>query len=523
MSEIPRRWRLPAGLAAVGTLLVVVAVLIGTSSGDPDPAPVPSADVSPQGALGVRVSDRPGRRIPLGFLGFSFEFQAVRAYTGPAATHINPVLVALVRNLSPGQAPEIRIGGDSTDLSWVPARGVKPPPYRNYRLTRGWLATTGALARELGARMTMGLNLAADQPALDRAEARAFLRVLGPGRLAAFEIGNEPNVYAKIALLKTKRGRPLKARPHGLSYTEFRHQFAAAAATTRGVALAGPALAAGPTPNRGSWVQPMPNFLAHEPRLRYFTIHRYPLRNCYVPQRSVQYPTVPHLLSSYATVSLARGIRRWVAIADHERKRLRIDELNSVACRGKAGISDTFASALWVTDALFTLAHAGVDGVNLHTLPKSAYELFHFTHAAGRWSAYVQPVYYGLQLFARATPPGARLLTVHKPPRTSGLSIWATRAPDGTLRVVLINKAADASRSIRLQMPAGTGAPATVQRLQAPSEYARGGVTLGGRTYGAQTTSGVLATPHLQSLTVEHGAYTLSVPAGSAALVTFDG
>ena len=57
-------------------------------------------------------------------------------------------------------------------------------------------------------------------------------------------------------------------------------------------------------------------------------------------------------------------------------------------------------------DALFALAREGVDGVNMHTLPRSAYELFKFSHAGGHWSATVAPVYYGLDMFARAARAG---------------------------------------------------------------------------------------------------------------------
>src|SRR5450432_4322306 len=54
-----------------------------------------------------------GRRVPDGFLGFSFEFSAVRAYTGGDPRNINPVFEQLIRNLTPGRRPVIRIGGDS--------------------------------------------------------------------------------------------------------------------------------------------------------------------------------------------------------------------------------------------------------------------------------------------------------------------------------------------------------------------------------------------------------------------------
>jgi hypothetical protein len=524
VSQAPVRWVLAAGLAVVATVLVVVAVLVGTGPGDPspsDPLP-PSANVTPRDAIPVRVSDSGApRHIPPGYLGLSIEFPAVRDYTGSNPHRINPVLLQLIRNLSPGQAPVLRIGGDSTDMSWVAAPGVKAPRYRTYRLTPGWLSSTAALARDLNAQMILGVNLAANQPALARAEAQAYVRTIGRARIAALEIGNEPNVYGKIPGLKIAPDRFRRARPRSYDYARFSREFSAVGAALPRLPLAGPALAVGPRYDPGTWIGSIAKLLRSLPQLRTLTIHRYPLRNCYVPPSSEQYPTVPHLLSGYATTALATSLRPWVQIAHSEHRSLRVDELNSVACRGKAAVSDTFASSLWVTDALFALARAGVDGVNVHTLPRSAYELFHFTHAGNEWSAYVQPVYYGLQLFAQAAPAGARLLTASGPTAGTGLSVWATRDRDGQQRVVLINESPTQSRTVSLRMPPGTGASARVIRLQAASVYARTRVTWGGRSYGIATTSGRLAPPQTQGLTPRAGAYTLSVPHASAALVTF--
>jgi hypothetical protein len=524
VSELPRRWIVATGLVAAATLIVVVAVLVRAGSGDAPPENVltPSADVSSSGAIVLDVgSGGRATKVPAGYLGLSIEFQAVRDYTGSDPRHINPVLVQLIRNLSPGQAPVLRIGGDSTDMSWVPARGVKPPDYEAYPLTPSWLATTAALARTLKAHMTMGINFADNSPKLARAEAEAYLRTIGRTRISALEIGNEPNVYPKIKGLKIGPKRFRRARPRGYSYPAFARQFGALAAALPPVPLAGPALAVGPKSDPGTWVGSVGRLLSAHPRLRTLTIHRYPLRNCYVPPRSPQYPSVAHLLSSYASATLAASLKRWVRIAHSHGRKLRLDELNSVACRGKPAISDAFASSLWVTDALFALARAGIDGVNLHTLPRSAYELFHFRHTGRRWSAYVQPVYYGLALFAAATPPGSRVLAVSGPTHASGLSLWVTRARDDQERAVLVNESATRSRTVSLHMPARVGGTAHVTRLLAPSVYARTGVTLGGQSYGGATTTGRLPAPHTQTLTARRGGYTLTVPHGSAALVTF--
>ena len=541
-----RVWlRVAGGAAAVFVVAAIVAALLLSStartpavsgnghhahaaapSGGGAASTTRSGGSSHRGAVAdapvtVTIGQRPVGAVPAGFLGFSFEFQAVRTYTGSDPAHINPVLVQLIRNLTPGQAPVLRIGGDSTDVSYVPTRGVHPPSFVKYPLTPGWLATTSALQRALGARMIMGLNLAANEPALAAAEAHAFVQTFGRHAIDALEIGNEPNVYSKITVAHIVLGVPLAARPKTFGYPAFHAQFDAIAARTPPLALAGPALAVGPTPGPGSWVQSMPGFLHQDRRLTTMTIHRYPLRNCYVPPRSPQYPSIAHLLAPYSTTGLAGSLRRWIAIAHRAGRGLRLDELNSVACRGKPGVSDRFASALWVTDALFSLARAGLSGIDMHTLPDSAYELFQFAQHDGRWSAQVRPVYYGLTLFAQAAPPGSRILALAQRGGGTSTSSWATRAPDGRVRLVLIDKDPGAGRTITVHLPAGTTATtATVERMTAPGVTAASGVTLGGVGYGPSTTSGKLPVPRLQHVPVHAGKLTVTLGAASAALVT---
>src|SRR5947209_20501175 len=55
-----------------------------------------------------------------GYLGLSLEFGALKAYAGTAPGAPDPVFLQLIRNLTPDQAPVLRIGGDSTDRTWWP-------------------------------------------------------------------------------------------------------------------------------------------------------------------------------------------------------------------------------------------------------------------------------------------------------------------------------------------------------------------------------------------------------------------
>jgi len=88
----------------------------------------------------------------------------------------------------------------------------------------------------------------------------------------------------------------------------------------------------------------------------------------------------------------------------------------------------------------------------------------------------------------REQPAGARLLQVPgKLP--SGIKVWATRAPNGAIHVVVINKRLSGAQTVALRI-AGAGGTASVEQLLAPNVHATSGVTLGGQTFGSVTSTG---------------------------------
>jgi hypothetical protein len=188
------------------------------------------------------------------------------------------------------------------------------------------------------------------------------------------------------------------------------------------------------------------------------------------------------------------------------------------------------ASSLWVLDTLFNMARVGVDGVNIHTFQKAFYEPFAVSEQAGRWSAEVRPLYYGLLMFARAAPPGARLLpAAYRGPAT--LRVWSTRSPDGQIRVVLINDSRARSVTVAVHPPGAPGptaAPglttATGVLLRAPHADATTGVTIGGQSFGASTTTGELSgAARSFTLRAVRGSFVVRVPPATATLLTLGG
>ena len=487
--------------------IVVALALIGVGAlGTPAPAGLTPATT----IVSVRDGGK-GRMIPGGFLGLSFEYRAIEPYAGvdPAAT--NPVFEQLIRNLSPRYPPVVRIGGDSTDWTWWPVPGVPRPPGVNYTLTDRWLQVTSAFTHAVGAHVIFGINLEADSTLLAVAEARALIAGVGRGSIAALEPGNEPELYGAFGWYSTADGRSIPGRPPGWNFPAFVRDFSS---FTR---VLPPAPIAGPTTGGPRWLVHWPQFFAAEPRVHLATLHRYPLHACTEPRGGPGYPTVDHLMSDLSSGALAAITTPYVRIAHARGLRLRVDEMNTISCGSVPAVGQSFASALWVMGVLFQMATIGVDGVNVHTYPDASYNLFSFSHVNGTWSGSVQPEYYGMLMFAQAAPPGSRLVTVSGVPKP--IQAWATRAQDGTLRVLLINPGRSAQQ-LALKLPF-RGAAATLERLEAPSLSSQEGVTLGGRTYGSHTQTGLLAGPPIvEAVTPRAGKYLVTVPAGSASLLS---
>ncbi|MDQ6744539.1 MAG: glycosyl hydrolase family 79 C-terminal domain-containing protein [Actinomycetota bacterium] len=496
--------KVAAGAVRLG--LALAALLAACTLAAPAGADIP--------VLGAQVGAASrGRAMTSGFVGFSFEYRALHVYTGRDPSDLNPVLVALLRDLAPAGGQVLRIGGDSTDQTWWPMHGVIPPGGVSYSLTKGWLRTTRTLAQTLRAKLILGVNLAARRPALSAAEGQALLAGIGSSNIAALEIGNEPDLYPVFAWFKDRRDRVSRSRSRHYAFAGFLSEFARLRATLpRGLALAGP------TFSGLNWMRNLPRFLAAQHGVRIVTFHRYPLRACVHDPSDPSFASIENLLADSSSAGLAAEVVPFVQAAHARGLPFRLDELNSASCRGRAGVSDTFAASLWLLDTLFNEAAVGVDGVNIHTLPGAPYEPFTFSHDAGGWHALVHPSFYGALMFTRAFPPGARLLPVAAP--AGPVKVWATRGADGHTRVVVINQQPDTPVVVKLQLP-GAQAPLTAQELTAPGLGATGGVTLDGQSFGTRTDSGVpQGRPSGAVVAPTAGTYPVQVAPGSAVLLT---
>jgi hypothetical protein len=487
------------GMSPAAALLLCCAAV--ATGGCGSSRPMPHATVVDVGSSVIR------RAIPAGFVGLSMEYTAVPAYAGTNPAALNPIFVQLVRNLAPGESPVLRIGGDSTDWAWWPVPGMARPAGMRITLDPRWLAVARALVKDVNAHLILGVNLEADNARVAATMAQALINGFGRSAVSALELGNEPELYASFGWYRSPAGRAVPGRGRTWSFPAFTNDFSTIARSLPQAPVAGPSIGS------PKWLTQLTRFIARQPRLALVTIHKYPFKHC----SSSSVISAAQLLSDAGTTSLADSVAGFVAFAHAHRVPLRIGEMNAISCGGEHGVSDTFASALWALDALFQMARVGVDGVNIHAATGRVNEMFTFRRLRGSWQATVRPIYYGLLAFARAVPAGSALLHVSGP--GASLSTYATRAPDGQIHVVLINKALGRWRTVAVRVP--RSGDATLQLLRASSIGATTGITLGGQSFGTTTASGTLPAPPSPRVLHKHnGRYLIKLPPATAALLT---
>jgi hypothetical protein len=456
--------------------------------------------------------------VPSSFLGFSTEYWAL-----PIDASYSTLFARILGDVTvPGQGLVLRIGGDSADQTFYEP-SLSTYPIWAYGLTPAWMQQAAALIAADHLHVILDVNHISGTPQLAAALVSEAEQAFPAGSITGIEIGNEPDAYTPQSWQAFVGSSTVGSfgeadLPPTITPTNYRATFAAFAAALAPVApnvpLMGPALA---FPQQGlSWIKA----LAEPPDrgLGAITMHEYPFGDCGDPTGPV-YPSVAGLLNRKAVLSVFSSLRLDALQAQWERLPLRVTEFNSVTCGGVAGVSDSFATALWAPGALFEMLSAGVASADLHlrTTPINA----PFVYDNG--GVDVRPLLYGLILFQRMLGPDAQLASSTVTDEAKlGLSAWAVQVAGDRLNVLLLNKDPRAAR-VRLDVPSDADADsdATVQTLTAPSANASSDVTLDGQQLDAQ--ADWEGTPLTRTITGSSGVFHVRVRGISATLVSIDG
>lgn len=428
------------------------------------------------------------------FMGLGYEISSV-ARPGLLSAQ-NSVYVQLCRTL--GSRGIIRVGGNTSDYASYAASSQalsSPETGPGSIVNEAVLRDLGTFLEATGWRLIWGLNLGRGTVEDAVEEAKAVLAATRP-HLFAFEIGNEPDLFAHREIHR-KKGYDYE--DYLRDYRRFRDVLAR---NIPGIPLAGPDVAIST-----SWVA---RFAKDEGRnVKLLTHHYY--REGQNPTSSIEKllhpdPKLGPILAELRAVSKSSGVP------------YRICETNSFSGGGKPGVSDRFASALWVLDFMYKLATAECDGVNMETGVNQLGFISSYSPIGdderGRYVA--APEFYGMLAFAHGA--AGELVESQLSAGNQNLEAYATITRDKRLCVTLINKepASDASVTIERTQPFQNG---SVLRLSAPSLDSSSGVSFGGAVV---KSDGTWRPDRGEKIQGSGGKVIVRLPAASAAVLIME-
>ncbi len=472
-------------LGAVGCVLA--DALLGGCGGSGDgaaataappanPQPAPSG---PQTVATVSVSASAVGSIGAGFAGLSYEKNSMAL---PRFAPGNSALIGLFKRLGPSL---LRIGGNSVDTTHWAASGAGR--------TSGQVAPSDidALAGFLqasGWTVLYGVNLATSTAAAAAAEVAYAVKSLGAS-LYAIEIGNEPDLYGG------KYFPSWSVADFEQLWGEFRSAILQAAP---GVTLTGPAAAG----NVGTWTVPFGEHVGSG-EIALLTQHYYRGNGQSASSTVAELVSPdPHLIADLVTLKAGASA---IGVP------FRMAETNSFYNGGANGVSDSYASSLWVIDDLFNIAQGGGVGANMHGGGNGD----GYTPIADSDGVVVEarPEYYGLLLFTLAGQGTVLRTTVAA--GALNVTAYTVRADSGGLSIVVVNK--DSTQNLQLSVDTGiTVNSAALLVLTGPALDATSGVAIQGAAVGAD---GSFAPAAAYTAGIAGGVVNCYVPALSAVLI----
>jgi hypothetical protein len=385
------------------------------------------------------------------FIGLSFESSTLN--NGYRYDDVGN-LAQLLKNLG---SSIMRFGGDTADTSYADT-------------TPRVLDGLDRLAKASGWSVLFTENLAHFNAARATADAKALNAALG-SKLFAIACGNEPDVYAYD-----------RVRPAGYTVGNYLAQVNTCyRAIRKGLPHApieGPDAAWS-----ARWLD---QYAATGGRtVRSLGQHYYPL-GCAKPDPDPA-TYLPILLSPSLAATEAAKLARYDAAARKAGVPLMITETNSACHGGVRGLSNAYASALWVIDYMLIGAEHGVRAMNFHGGLNTLCAGYTVLCQVGTTAYRPQPIYYGM-LFTRLLGTGGFLpVKVSMSSRAGNITAFALKpSRGGGVRLMVENLSRDrADATLRLGGYRGT---ASVLRLTGPSPLATSGVKIQGESVAANGT-----------------------------------
>jgi hypothetical protein len=362
----------------------------------------------------------------------------------------------------------------------------------------GWQCLYGVNLGGSGpAPYTSGSFTASTTPTLAAEEVAYVSAELGTS-LLGIEIGNEPDLYGSTYYA----GATWTVSTFEAVWEQFR---TAIVAQTPGVTVTGPADAS----NESKWTVPFGQW-ATKSNIALLTQHYYRGNGQSASSTAANLITAdPNIVSD---LSILNAGSQSIGIP------FRMSECNSYYNGGADGVSDSYASSLWVIDYLFNCAQGGASGVNFHGGGNGS----GYTPIADSDGTVVEarPEYYGVLFFTLAGQ--GTLLTTTLNAGSLNATAYAVKSSNGGINLIVNNKDLTNNLDLSIQLPQSASSATLLEMTQlsanasAPNLTATSGITIQGASVSAD---GSFSPAAPYTLTTSGAVLNCYVPALSAVLI----
>jgi len=457
-----------------------------------------------QSAVGVAVDQSsPGQMISSDFQGFSYETLLI--FPDSSGNFLfsgtNTPLINMFKTLG---IKSLRVGGNSADNvndnnGQLPADSTceaadKCPIIDNLY----------AFAQAAGIKIIFTLRLKVFDTTAAAGEA-AYIMKHFASLTDCFEVGNEPNVF--ISSFST----------YDSDFKAYRSAVLAAAPSAKFCAPA--------TTNGGGqpWAESFANEFKGDATILLICGHFYPgTRTGNGTNADIDFLLDPSRLSGGSN-NYAFYFSQFPSTAVSNGEVYRLEETNSIALQGEAGVSNVYASTLWALDYMHFWATQNSRGLNFHTGATSAYDPIMPTTLNGAYTA--EPVAYGIKAFGLGSNGENVSTSVGSNPDGVNLTAYGVLDPStGNLFVTIINKehfSGARNATVTVSPGAGYSAGAVFTLQQASGDVtASSGITLGGAAIGGDGSWNGTSSSISPSVS---GDFVITVPVASAAILELTG
>ena len=436
------------------------------------------------------------------FISFSFETPQGHMFLsdiyGNRRTSFTNLMNTFRTMNSSSVGPHIRLGAGQGHVRYYPS----DPVYKKYLDTYKYINDfNGSLSFQLPLAQQSPIDPTKDTFSLPNSNdlvyssnvVKYLKNTLGFSTLIV-QLGNEPDyiMFAK----DHKYGKPIYENSN-LAYSNYITRMNAYVNLLNPIVGSNIIIGSFASPNQAtSWgAQFITNNLASfSNKVKYVSTHHYAVCDCDIQRKykdgykPVSGVTPQILLDKAYNVNLSL-----VPVVNRLKMGYYIGETNSICCSGQFGVSDTFASALWVIDYTLYAKYNNVKRIIFHNhiIPNGVYTIVSYPDTYRNVTSEivnVKPISHGLLLLYYITRNRGNLYRIEDPNKTNTLRKWIIKSSTEWNIVFLHMKSSEGNIRVELNKLTNNNKSAKLFRLVCQTDIsAKNGISFAGLTFEGTT------------------------------------